>query len=41
MSGVWVGTRSSGSSIEERWSPPLGGTMLAIREQYREENVGI
>lgn len=30
MSGAWVGTRSSGSSIEERWSPPLGGTMLAI-----------
>jgi hypothetical protein len=28
--GAWVGTRSSGSSIEERWSPPLGGAMLAV-----------
>jgi hypothetical protein len=30
LSGAWVGTRSSGSSIEERWSPPLGGAMLAV-----------
>ncbi|MBL9118880.1 MAG: hypothetical protein JNL80_03070 [Phycisphaerae bacterium] len=30
LAGAWVGTRSSGSSIEERWSPPLGGAMLAI-----------
>lgn len=30
ISGAWVGTRSSGSSIEERWSPPLGGAMLAV-----------
>ncbi|MGQ0551814.1 MAG: DUF6265 family protein [Planctomycetota bacterium] len=30
LAGEWVGTRSSGSSIEERWSPPLGGAMLAI-----------
>lgn len=30
LSGPWVGTRSSGSSIEERWSPPLGGAMLAV-----------
>ena len=28
IAGAWVGTRSSGSSIEERWSPPLGGAML-------------
>ncbi|MCA8963676.1 MAG: hypothetical protein H6838_10670 [Planctomycetes bacterium] len=28
LAGAWVGTRSSGSSIEERWSPPLGGAML-------------
>lgn len=28
--GEWFGTRSSGSSIEERWSPPLGGAMLAV-----------
>ncbi len=30
LSGAWVGTRSSGSSIEERWSRPLGGAMLAV-----------
>ncbi|MBL8896247.1 MAG: hypothetical protein JNM84_01405 [Planctomycetes bacterium] len=30
LAGAWVGKRSSGSSIEERWSPPLGGAMLAI-----------
>jgi len=30
LAGDWVGKRSSGSSIEERWSPPLGGTMLAV-----------
>lgn len=30
ITGAWVGTRSSGSSIEERWSPPLGGAMLAV-----------
>ncbi|MBL9149382.1 MAG: hypothetical protein JNM94_11875 [Phycisphaerae bacterium] len=30
LAGPWVGTRSSGSSIEERWSPPGGGAMLAV-----------
>lgn len=30
MAGAWLGTRSSGSSIEERWSPPRGGAMLAV-----------
>lgn len=30
LDGAWVGTKSSGSSIEERWSPPLGGAMLAV-----------
>lgn len=30
LAGAWVGTRGSGSSIEERWSPPLGGAMLAV-----------
>lgn len=30
LEGPWVGTRGSGSSIEERWSPPLGGAMLAV-----------
>ena len=30
LSGAWVGTRSSGSSIEERWTPPLGGAMLGV-----------
>ncbi|MCO5297524.1 MAG: DUF6265 family protein [Fimbriimonadaceae bacterium] len=32
LSGAWVGTRgtSGTTSIEERWSPPLGGAMLAV-----------
>ena len=30
LASAWVGTKSSGSSIEERWSPPLGGAMLAV-----------
>lgn len=30
LAGDWVGTRSTGASNEERWSPPLGGAMLAI-----------
>ncbi len=30
LARAWVGTRSSGSSIEERWSPPLGGAMLGV-----------
>jgi hypothetical protein len=30
LAGAWVGKRSSGSSLEERWSPPLGGAMLAV-----------
>ena len=30
ISGAWVGKRSSGSSIEERWSPARGGAMLAV-----------
>lgn len=30
LAGAWVGTRSSGSSIEERWSPPLGGALLGV-----------
>lgn len=30
LTGAWVGTRSSGSSIEERWGPPLGGAMFAV-----------
>lgn len=28
LAGAWVGTKGK-SSIEERWSPPLGGSMLA------------
>lgn len=30
LAGAWTGTRSSGSTIEERWSPPLGGAMLGV-----------
>jgi hypothetical protein len=32
LAGAWVGTRGTNgaTSIEERWSPPLGGAMLAV-----------
>jgi hypothetical protein len=32
LGGAWVGTRGAQGaiSIEERWSPPLGGAMLAV-----------
>lgn len=30
LAHAWIGTRTSGSSIEERWSPPLGGAMLGV-----------
>lgn len=30
LPGAWVGKRSTGSTNEERWSPPLGGAMLAV-----------
>ena len=32
LAGAWVGTRGTGGaiSIEERWSPPLGGSMLGV-----------
>jgi hypothetical protein len=32
LADTWVGTRGTGgaTSIEERWSPPLGGAMLAV-----------
>ena len=32
LAGAWVGTRGAegSTSIEERWSPPLGGAMLAV-----------
>ena len=40
LAGAWVGTRN-GRSIEERWSPPLGGAMLAVsRTVSRDKMVG-
>jgi hypothetical protein len=32
LAGAWVGTRGTNgaTSIEERWSPPLGGAMLGV-----------
>jgi hypothetical protein len=30
LEGAWVATRSTGSSVEERWSPAKGGAMLAV-----------
>jgi len=30
LEGNWAGTRSTGSTFEERWSPAKGGAMLAV-----------
>ncbi len=30
LAGAWIGKKNTGSSVEERWSPPLGGAMLAV-----------
>lgn len=38
LTGAWVGTRN-GRSIEERWSPPLGGAMLGVSRTVREEKM--
>lgn len=41
LAGAWVGTRGSGGAIsmEERWSPPLGGSMLAISRTVSREKM--
>ncbi len=39
LAGAWVGTRSSGSTIEERWSPPLGGAMLGVSRTVAREKM--
>jgi Domain of unknown function (DUF6265) len=35
IAGVWMGTMGS-SAIEERWTPPAGGSMLAISRTVRD-----
>ncbi len=43
LAGAWVGTRGTAgtTSIEERWSPPLGGAMLGVsRTVSRDRMVG-
>ena len=35
ISGVWAGARGSGT-VEERWAPPAGGSMLAISRTLRD-----
>lgn len=41
LSGNWVGKRGSSgtTSIEERWSPPLGGAILAISRTVSRERM--
>jgi hypothetical protein len=41
LSGAWVGTRGEGGaiSIEERWSPALGGCMLAVSRTVAREKL--
>jgi hypothetical protein len=38
LSGNWVGTRGR-SSIEERWSPPLGGALLGLSRTVSRERM--
>ena len=38
LAGAWVGTRGS-SSIEERWSPPLGGSMLGVSRTVKNDKM--
>lgn len=41
LAGAWVGTRGEGGaiSIEERWSPPLGGSMLATSRTVAKDRL--
>lgn len=41
LAGAWTGTRGSKgqTSIEERWSPPLGGAMLAVSRTVTRERM--
>ena len=42
LAGAWVGTRGAegATSIEERWSPPLGGAMLAVSRTVSRGKMG-
>ena len=42
LTGAWVGTRGAegATSIEERWSPPLGGAMLAVSRTVSRGKMG-
>jgi hypothetical protein len=42
LAGAWVGTRGAQgtTSIEERWSPPLGGAMLAVSRTVARGRMG-
>ncbi len=42
LAGAWVGTRGTAGaiSIEERWSPPLGGAMLAVSRTVSRGKMG-
>jgi hypothetical protein len=42
LAGAWVGTRGAEGtiSIEERWSPPLGGAMLAVSRTVSRGKMG-
>lgn len=41
LAGPWVGTRGTAgtTSIEERWSPPLGGAMLGVSRTVARERM--
>ncbi|MBX3115194.1 MAG: hypothetical protein KF836_11565 [Fimbriimonadaceae bacterium] len=41
LAGNWAGTRGTGGSIamEERWSPPKGGSMLAVSRTFSRDRL--
>lgn len=41
LAGTWVGSRGTGGTIamEERWSPPKGGSMLAVSRTFSRDRL--
>jgi len=42
LAGAWVGSRGEGgaTTIEERWTPPLGGAMLGVARSVKGGKMG-
>ena len=39
LGGTWSGVNANGTTFEERWTPPTGGSMLAISRTVRNTGV--